>query len=179
MYQIPVYPVVAPKSPETSGAVALFGKLSVDEGEHLVRGLCYGLVGKYRGHMKHLSTDEHLPPALHILLLLVILCVTKYRHNLPIALLPQYGHLRVVAAQNAGVPILLVIFFHIRLSSHIRERLASAHGLLPSWFFLMIVLLVAKGDLFLPLLAEGFLICALVRGWCVPHALSAVSYTCL
>ena len=92
--------------------------------------------------------------------------------NFAAALLPQYGHLRVVAAQNAGVPIYFVIFFHIRLSSHIRERLASAHGLMPSRFFLVIVRLVAEGDLFRTLLPQELAVPMLVHGGGIPHGSS-------
>ena len=112
--------------------------------------------------------------ALHILLLLVILCITKHRHNFPIVLLPQYGHLRVITSQNAGIPIYFVIFFHIRLSSRIRERLASAHGLLPGLFFLVVVLFVAHGDLLLPLLAEGFFVAVPMCGGSIPHGISVL-----
>ena len=122
--------------------------------------------------MEHFPTDEHLPLALQVILPLLVIGVPKCSHNFSAALLLQYCHLRVIAAQNTGIPIYFIIFFHIRLSSHIRERLASAHGLLPSWFFLMIVLLMAKGDLLFPLFAEGFSVAMLVCGGGVSHGSS-------
>ena len=125
--------------------------------------------------MEHLSPDEHLPLALQVILPLLIICITECGQNFAAALLPQYGHLRVVAAQNAGVPIYFVIFFHIRLSSHIRERLASAHGLLPSRFFLMIVLLMTEGDLLFLLSAQGLAVGAVVHGGTVHHGISTLT----
>ena len=81
----------------------------------------------------------------------------------------------MITAQNAGVPILLVIFFYIRLSFHIRERLASAHGLLPGLFFLMVVLLMTEGDLLFLLSAQGLAVGAVGRGSAVLHGISTLT----
>ena len=48
------------------------------------------------------------------------------------------------------------------------------HGLLPILFFLIIVLFVAQGDLFLPLLAEGFSVAVPMRGGGIPHGISVL-----
>lgn len=93
------------------------------------------------------------------------------RHHAAPAVRPSQG----ITAQNVGVPILLVIFFYIRLSFHIRERLASAHGLLPGLFFLMVVLLMTEGDLLFLLSAQGLAVGAVGRGSAVLHGISTLT----
>ena len=46
------------------------------------------------------------------------------------------------------------------------------HGLLPSLFLLMIVRLMAEGDLFLPLLAESFSVAVPMCGGGIFHGIS-------
>ena len=123
------------------------------------------------GYMEYLPPDKHLPLALQVILPLLIIGIPEGGHDFPAALLPQYGHLWMVAAQNAGVPIYFVVFFHIRLSSRIGKQLASAQRLLPSWFFFVIVLFLTEGDFLLPLPAERFLVCVMVCGGCVPYGI--------
>lgn len=65
--------------------------------------------------------------------------------------------------------------FYIRLSFHIRERLASAHGLLPGLFFLMVVLLMTEGGLLFLLSAQGLAVGAVGRGSAVLHGISTLT----